>query len=208
MARKLVPRGTGITQVFDLHIDGDDLEDPDVAFQRIKEERERQVREAGGAFAADTLHIVKYCEELLSDETTSMAHDSPREFAARIVSAYRLAQIYISEGNADAAANAALTMGWICSQFEMKRNWEPDALRGKKSREASRRGGVEPGATLPRDVEMAREFLSLRLTARASRTAIMERIGAKRDLGRSASIEAIKRGLQKLSGEPAKPDSD
>lgn len=61
-------------------------------------------------------------------------------------------------------------------------------------------GGPKPGANLSRNVEMAREFLAKKPMSRKSDSALMADIGKSRNLSRSQSIEAIKAGLEKLSG--------
>ena len=62
------------------------------------------------------------------------------------------------------------------------------------------RGGREPGETIPRDIQMAREYEQRRPTSYLSPTALKIDIGRKHDLKRSAAIDAIDRGLKKLSG--------
>jgi hypothetical protein len=63
-------------------------------------------------------------------------------------------------------------------------------------------GGRKPGATLERDIKMAREFQRRKPSAGMSDTALKIDIGRKQrpQLKKSASIEAINRGLKKLSG--------
>ena len=71
-----------------------------------------------------------------------------------------------------------------------------DMERGRKIREGAQRGGRRNPA---RDLEMAREFNRRRVSGcSVSSSALKAEIGATRGLRRSAAIEAVNRGLQKL----------
>ena len=77
----------------------------------------------------------------------------------------------------------------------------PLITTGKKMREATKRG-VIARQNPKRDEEMAREFLERKESGR-SPSALMEDIGKKHGLKRSAAIEATKRGLKKIVRQPS-----
>jgi hypothetical protein len=66
------------------------------------------------------------------------------------------------------------------------------ASLGGRSRSAKKRN---------RNREMAQEFLNRRGRSSMSDTALMASIGAKEDLQRRASVNAVKRGLKDLKGD-------
>ena len=69
-----------------------------------------------------------------------------------------------------------------------------------RSVEGAKRGSAAKArGTQARDVELAREYRARRSKPRGlSNSALMQEIGKSAGLGRSASIDAIKRGLQNL----------
>lgn len=65
------------------------------------------------------------------------------------------------------------------------------------------KGGQKSGTTTARDVRLAKQFQEQLPKSKKSPTALKEKIGKAVGLGRSQSVEAINRGLKKLSDEPA-----
>ena len=71
---------------------------------------------------------------------------------------------------------------------------EVSAEKHKRASEEARR--QRAGSISDRNRRMAQEFLNKKRHSRKSDSALMTEIGERYDLGRSASIEAIKRGLK------------
>jgi hypothetical protein len=87
------------------------------------------------------------------------------------------------------------------SEEELKAALQQEQRRreqvGAKSLASSKRG-VEARKKPQRDQQMAREFLARRAKSILKDTPLMEKIGKDYRLGRSAAIEAIKRGLKEI----------
>lgn len=66
----------------------------------------------------------------------------------------------------------------------------------------SNKGGQKRGTTTARDVRLAKQFQEQFPKSKMSPTAMKQKIGKAAGLGRSQSVEAVNRGLKKLSGEP------
>lgn len=87
----------------------------------------------------------------------------------------------------------------------------PDLERGRGVKKYAKEGGEARGRALSdgntaRNNDMAREFKRRRPGSKLSDTALKISIGREQGLGRSASIEAIKQGLKKLSGQQSRPN--
>jgi hypothetical protein len=81
----------------------------------------------------------------------------------------------------------------------------PSAILARKVIEAARLGGLTRAQRRhtendERDADMAGEFRRRSQHSHQSKTRLMVEIGKKNGLKRSASVEAINRGLKKLSG--------
>ena len=87
------------------------------------------------------------------------------------------------------------------SRVEIKRH----VATGTKQRWRLNKGGRPLGIKRKRNVEMAREYLQRKAETAKSASALMEDIGKRYKLGRSAAITAIKSGLKMVCGKAAKP---
>lgn len=129
--------------------------------------------------------------------------DSTIGYAARVADRIGKIRHHLSKGATENACLESMQFGGLVQEAQMKQRWEPAALTGQKVRHempGSAKGGQKPGSTMSRDVEMAREFQRCRLGFKSSDTALKQKIGAKRGLRRTAAVDAIDRGLKKLSG--------
>jgi hypothetical protein len=114
------------------------------------------------------------------------AEDSKVGFAARIVENCRWLRKAREEGNADRAMMLSFYLGHKVASSAIK-----TGHGNKTAREGPRKSG--------RDIQMAISFLERR-RRRLTDTALKVAIGKQHGLGRSAAIEAVNRGLKKLSG--------
>jgi hypothetical protein len=202
MAKHVKTIGTGITAEPQVTYSGEDMM---LAMKRWTENWNTARNEGGGDFGAVTLAVVKQCQAILArvGERPFLEH-TEGWFADQILIHHNIVKNAISNKNADMAARFACQLGYLHCQAHMKARWEPAALTGQKVRHESPgadKGGRKSGNNIARDVEMVKEFQKSRQTSPLSDTALKQKIGAKAyKLGRSASIEAINRGLKKLSG--------
>lgn len=109
----------------------------------------------------------------------------------------------------DGIAMEALKLGVLLKEGQLKDAWEKDALRGRSQ---MRSAGRPPKDTMKRDVALARKFLKRKAKVRknggtGSETCIKEMIvkeigkRSPKSIKRTATIEAINRGLKILSAE-------
>ena len=113
----------------------------------------------------------------------------------------------VEEGNAELAALWGLKLGVTIHEFEYRFDYGDSLERGEKFDEALQRAAEHKANSYrPRNAQMAKEFLKRLPSWDQSETALMQAIGKKEGLGRSASIEAVKKGL-KIVRSKAKPDN-
>ena len=139
--------------------------------------------------AGDTLGLV----------TDKFGWDSLEGYAARALGKIGLYRATLDRAPRE-AAYFSFELGLIMQECFMKFRFEADAITGKKVRDGGARGGPPPGQKAERDRDLAREYLRRQKESGLSATALKEKIGRGRGLGRSASIEAINRGVKILSG--------
>lgn len=115
--------------------------------------------------------------------------DSPADYARRISASCRLIRLALDRGNIEQAAMDAITLGVLLGEAAM---WSAISATGAS-------GGRPVGKKLARDQAMAREFERRRNKARGD-ISLMIDIGRAQlpPLGRTASIDAIRRGLAAL----------
>jgi hypothetical protein len=115
----------------------------------------------------------------------------------------------IRHGDAEAAALWGLKVGVTIQEFEYRFNYGSALKRGFKFEDALL-FAAERKATSnqPRNTRMAKEFLKRQSSWDKGKTALMAAIGKQQvpTLGRSASIDAINKGLKKIVRSKAKPD--
>lgn len=139
--------------------------------------------------------------------------DSDAGYAARILHRITMlnAALLQEDGLGDALSDA-YRIGRLAMEWEVKRDWEPSALTGLKVIAGGSRGGRQKSEnTRERNIELALEYQRRRAIAHStlSNSELKKRVGRDlADLGRSASISAIDRGLKFLSGKGARPDGD
>lgn len=97
-------------------------------------------------------------------------------------------------GDMDSAIAAALSLG-----LNLANSLADLAGIGLAVEDGAKRGGRKPGSTAERDEGMAREFLKRRATATCTDTALKRSVGTDYGLSRTQAIEAINRGLKKVS---------
>ena len=129
--------------------------------------------------------------------------DSPEDYALRVLRYVEL--IRGAKRRGKSADLEILQLGRLDNEIKMKQAFERPALIGLKLCDSGRSGG-ETSAILERRKKSFQRYctrtgiLERRPNSRQSNTALMTEIGAKFGLGRSSSVEAIKRGLKELSG--------
>jgi hypothetical protein len=112
----------------------------------------------------------------------------------------------IREGDAAVAALWALKLGATIQEFEYNFVYGASLERGERFDNALQCAAEHKANSYrPRNARMAEEFRKRLPSWDKSKTALMEAIGKKEDLGRSASIEAVEKGL-KIIRSKAKPD--
>jgi len=129
--------------------------------------------------------------------------DSAVGYAAQVADRIGWIRHHLSKGATEKACLESLQLGGLVQEAQMKQRWEPAALTGQKVRHetpGANKGGRKRGETISRDMRLAKEFQRKRLSSPLSDTALKQAIGKKDELGRSASVEAVNRGLKKLSG--------
>ena len=141
-----------------------------------------------------------------------VADDSPEDYCDRVLTWIDHARHARSTNDFDNYGRAVYVVGMLVSEYNLKTDWETPALAGKKSLEGATAGGKLRSRTLKnsnkeRDLKMAEEFQKLRSRSRLSDSALKEKIGQRFDLGRSAAIARIDRGLKLLSTVRGKVDS-
>ncbi|MFP1631220.1 hypothetical protein ACLB6G_05740 [Zhengella sp. ZM62] len=201
MGRTKTTRGNGITAEEIVKYDGEDIAQ---ALKQFCDDWNAAIDEGGGDFGAVTLSAMRGFRIIVKQEGKGPhVRDSIPWFAQQIVQLHNIAKAEIARGNADSAARFAYEMGVLVERVRMKSGWEPAALTGQKVRHETPgaiRGGRQKGQTLARDVALAKEFLARRSRSRLSDTALKASLGADHGLSRSASIDAVNRGLKKVSG--------
>lgn len=190
--------GRGFTARTEVHVSGQDMA---AAFEDFAKNWNRAWEEGGGAFGAVTLTAVKQCRAIVAAKAEPYEPGSIEDLAKAFLRSHELANAEIGRERADSAARLGFDAGVEWATLYLKWAWEDDALRGEVFREAGARGGRPAGSTRERDAEMAHEYLARREVSGKSDSALKATIGAKRGLGHSASHEAIKRGLQMVSGK-------
>ena len=126
MANKAFKRGHGITERWDIYTDEEIPEPPD-----------------GWGFK-ETAELCLYIAESTLENSGDgpFDEDSPEHLAEQIMFFYEDTIRFIEKGDADWAAIAALNMGDAYKTLLIKKEWEEDALRGRKSHESARQGGL------------------------------------------------------------------
>jgi hypothetical protein len=113
----------------------------------------------------------------------------------------------IREGDATSAARWALELGMMARFVDYSFSYGASLERGEKFDDALVRAGERKANYYrPRNVRMSEEFLKRWPRWGGSKTALMKAIGKKEGLGRSASIEAVEKGL-KIIRSKANPEN-
>lgn len=140
----------------------------------------------------DQFDVVKF----FSGMEEALLSQPPSEKNANILVHIEILREARQCGDIDLAIAAALNVG-----FAFVHELSGLAEKGLASEDGARRGGeARRGSTEQRDVELATEFRTRRASARCSDTALKTEIGKAHGLSRTQAIEAINRGLKKLSG--------
>ena len=138
------------------------------------------------------------------------AHDTVPSYAAEILRLVQWLKTAVATGAATPAAiRWAFELGALLQESRFKFRYEKAIMTGAPVLAGARRGGRSKNAsTAQRDIAMAHAYLKQRPLRRLSDTALKAEIGKAQEkpLGRSASINAIARGLQILSSQTGKPD--
>lgn len=208
-----IRRGSGITERDELILTGE-VDDADIAelqrmldaqdqtFEGLKirplEEKSEQVLSAAGMTFHRTGGLK--IDDRFAATGTDYQDDSEIDYARRFLSLIRSIRDATARTNIEQVATWAFDLGALMREAEIKFEWEPAAMTGKRVRDGGARGGPPPGRTKQRDSELAQKYLRRQKESGLSATALKAKIGKDSGLGRSASIEAIDRGLKILSG--------
>jgi hypothetical protein len=137
----------------------------------------------------------------LSGDAKRQAQESG--WAKDLLTALMHVRFAIGRGDAEAAALQTLKLATTMRAFEYAFCYGEDQARGAKLPRAGRRGAeMKQSRLIPRNKRMALKFIerSKRIGGRKG-TALMEDIGKAekpKPLGRSASYDAVMRGLQAM----------
>jgi hypothetical protein len=97
---------------------------------------------------------------------------------------------------AHAAVKEALSAAWLFNALGIVEH-EVGIVARAQSLAGARRGGAKKAEQITeRNKAVAAEYVERRKTSRKSKTALMQEVGAKHGLSRSAAVEAIKDGLK------------
>jgi hypothetical protein len=155
----------------------------------------RHLDDALKVLAGDLMRRMQTCDE---DEGLA---------AAELDVLIRRTRHAIERGATSEAALWALKLGVTIQLFEYEFNYGDTLKRGKRFDEALLNAAERKGNSYrPRNIRMAREFRQRRPSWNKSATALMEDIGKRDGLGRSASVNAINKGLKIVVQSKAEPD--
>jgi hypothetical protein len=139
-------------------------------------------------------------------------YDSRIGYSARFLQLIASLRGRLKRGETDAdALQKAYELGALHQEARFKLKYEPDVKIGAPVRRGVKKAGDERAAKYsPRNLAMAKEFLRRSEGGtRLSPSKLKQDIGSKwaPPLGRSASIEAINRGLEESVRHQSKPDA-
>jgi hypothetical protein len=157
----------------------------------------RHLDDALKVLAGDLMRRMQTCDE---DEGLA---------AAELDVLIRRTRHAIERGDASAAALWALKLGVTIQLFEYRFNYGGTLKRGKKFDEGLLHAAESKvNSYEPRNIRMAKEFQARLPSWDKSKTTLMQIIGKKerRPLKRSASVNAINKGLKIVVQSKAEPD--
>lgn len=214
MSLRKVRRGSGITEreEIDLHnVWSDEDVEELMALRRTTSDSFEDVH--GHPLEVDALQVLADAGMVyfrgglkIGDRIAVMGRDyeedGPIDYARRVLVCLTSIRDAMKRAHVEQIASGAFLLGMIAKEAEIKFRWERDALRGKASVEAGRRGGKMKGnRNRQRNIDMAREFRKQRQAgSRRSDSDLKEKIGEAYGIRRSAAIAAINEGLKFLSG--------
>jgi len=142
----------------------------------------------------EQMDVAKFFTDL---EDNLRARPAASDETVGILATIDLLREAYKSGDIDLALSAALCLG-----FRLVHGLSEPGRIGLAVEDGAKRGGeARGGSKNSRDIEMASEFQAKRSSAKCSDSALKAKIGKAHGLeSRSQAIQAINKGLKKLSG--------
>lgn len=147
MGKKVIKRGSGITEAYETKYYGEDIPD---AIRKDSAALSDRFRRGGDVFEASILEIEEWAILTLKDagiwgeyqegQHAHFPHDTPEGYALSFLDYIGQARARIAEGHSATAARCAFKLGRAVSEMLIKQDWEAPALSGQRSREGAALG--------------------------------------------------------------------